>query len=206
MNRRAIAVIVAGLLVAALVIAYRLSPPTQAACAAAERLKAARTVNFGGGGYAGRISEAEDDLFAILSSHHAEELLSGVFKSGSPEAKTYALCGLHYVAPKRFEHYASTFATQKIKVQTLSGCLGGESDSASLVAALRTNVFEQYLPIRKEIENNRHKLEKQHKKSVETNRRPASPLDAGRQFGSAPCAPPFVPAAVARLWRWLAGL
>jgi hypothetical protein len=33
------------------------------------------------------------------------------------------------------------------------------------------------------------------------NRRPASPLNAGRQFESASCAPPSLPAAVAHLWR-----
>ncbi len=38
-------------------------------------------------------------------------------------------------------------------------------------------------------------------KSVETNRRPASPLNAVRQFGSASCAPPLLSAAVAHLWR-----
>ena len=38
-------------------------------------------------------------------------------------------------------------------------------------------------------------------KSVETNRRPASPLDAGRQFERASCAPPSLSAAVAHLWR-----
>ena len=35
------------------------------------------------------------------------------------------------------------------------------------------------------------------------NRRPASPLNAERQLGSAVCAPPFLPAAVAHLGRWL---
>ncbi len=33
------------------------------------------------------------------------------------------------------------------------------------------------------------------------NSRPASPLAAGRQFVSASCAPPFLPAAVAQFWR-----
>jgi hypothetical protein len=42
---------------------------------------------------------------------------------------------------------------------------------------------------------------KSHNKSVETNRRPASPFNAGRQFESASCAPPFLPAAVAHLSR-----
>jgi hypothetical protein len=36
------------------------------------------------------------------------------------------------------------------------------------------------------------------------NRRPACPLDAGRQFESASCAPPFLSAAVAHLWRSVA--
>lgn len=38
-------------------------------------------------------------------------------------------------------------------------------------------------------------------KSVETNRRPASPFHAEREFGSASCAPPSLSAAVAHLWR-----
>ena len=33
------------------------------------------------------------------------------------------------------------------------------------------------------------------------NSRPACPLDAGRQFGRASSAPPFLPAAVAQFWR-----
>jgi hypothetical protein len=33
------------------------------------------------------------------------------------------------------------------------------------------------------------------------NSRPASPFEAGRQFGSASCAPPFLSAAVAQFWR-----
>ena len=33
------------------------------------------------------------------------------------------------------------------------------------------------------------------------NRRPASPFDVGRQYGSASCAPPSLSAAVAHLWR-----
>jgi hypothetical protein len=37
--------------------------------------------------------------------------------------------------------------------------------------------------------------------SVEANRRPAAPLDIGRQVGSSSCAPPFLSAAVAHLWR-----
>jgi hypothetical protein len=38
--------------------------------------------------------------------------------------------------------------------------------------------------------------------AVETNRRPAVRLDAGRQFESAPCALPFPSAAVAHfIWR-----
>jgi hypothetical protein len=36
-------------------------------------------------------------------------------------------------------------------------------------------------------------------KSVETNRRPASPFEAGRQFGSVLCAPALLSAAVAHL-------
>ncbi len=37
--------------------------------------------------------------------------------------------------------------------------------------------------------------------SVEANRRPAAPLEAGSQFGSRFSARPYSPAAVAHLWR-----
>ncbi|MHB1309641.1 MAG: hypothetical protein ACYC23_21430 [Limisphaerales bacterium] len=40
-------------------------------------------------------------------------------------------------------------------------------------------------------------------KSVETNRRPASPVNAGRQFERASYAPPCLSASVAHLCRWL---
>jgi endogenous inhibitor of DNA gyrase (YacG/DUF329 family) len=36
---------------------------------------------------------------------------------------------------------------------------------------------------------------------VETNYRPACPFNFGQQFESASCAPPFLSATVARLWR-----
>jgi hypothetical protein len=42
---------------------------------------------------------------------------------------------------------------------------------------------------------------KQANKSVETNRRPASPFEAGQQFWSSSCAPPSLSAAVAHLRR-----
>lgn len=142
-----------------LIVAYDLRPPSQAARAAAEQLKTAHTVNFGGGGIVGTISEAEDSLFTLLSSHRGAELLCDVFDHGTPEAKAYALCGLHYIAPQRFDRYAAEFAAAKLKVQTLSGCIGGERDSAEVVAALRTNLFERYLPLRKEIEESRRKYE-----------------------------------------------
>ncbi len=40
-----------------------------------------------------------------------------------------------------------------------------------------------------------------HNKSVETNRRPACPFNAGRQFETVSCAPPFLSTAVAHLGR-----
>ena len=104
---------------------------------------------------------AEDSFFDVLASHGSQKLLSEVFEAGTPEAKTYALCGLHYIAPRRFEHYAEGFAAAKIKVQTLSGCIGGERASAEVVSALRSNLFERYLPVRKEIEDHRRTYERE---------------------------------------------
>jgi len=45
-------------------------------------------------------------------------------------------------------------------------------------------------------------MNKEPNEAVEANRRPVSPLNVGRQFVSASCAPRFLPAAVAHLWRW----
>ena len=164
MKKRTRILALAVIAILGLVVAYQFSPPSQAARAAAEQLKTARRVNLGGGGVAGRISEAEDSLFTLLSSHGGAELLCDVFEHGTPEAKSYALCGLHYIAPQRFERYAGESAAAKLKVQTLSGCIGGEHDSTELVAALRTNLFERYLPLRKEIEENRRKYERERKR------------------------------------------
>lgn len=164
MRKRIQLLVVAVTAALGVVVGYEFSPPSQTARAAAEQLKTARTVNFGSGGYAGGVSEAENSLFTLLSSHRGAELLCDVFERGTPEAKAYALCGLHYIAPQRFERYAGEFAAAKLKVQTLSGCIGGERDSAELVAALRKNLFEGYLPLRKEIEDNRRKYEHEEKR------------------------------------------
>ncbi len=68
-------IVLAVIAVVGLVMAYEFSPPSQTARAAAEQLKMARTLNFGGGGYAGIISEAEESLFTLLSSHRGAGLL-----------------------------------------------------------------------------------------------------------------------------------
>jgi hypothetical protein len=53
-----------------------------------------------------------------------------------------------------------------------------------------------------EAEIGRATVRTQANKSVETNRRPASPFNGWRQFESASCAPPSLSAAVAHLWRY----
>jgi hypothetical protein len=159
MKKRTKLLAVAVIAALGLVVAYQVIPPSQAARAAADRLKAARTVSLGGG--FGQISEAENSLFTLLSSRRGAELLCDVFERGTPEAKAYALCGLHYMAPRRFERYAGEFAAAKLRVQTLGGCIRGEHDSAELVAEVRSNVFENYLPVRKQIEDNRRKYERE---------------------------------------------
>src|SRR5208337_2658755 len=123
MRKRTQLFVVAVITVLGVVLAYESSPPSQTARAAAEQLKTARFVSLGGSGYAGGISGAEDSLFTLLSSHRGAELLCDVFERGTPEAKAYALCGLHYIAPQRFERYAGEFAAAKLKVQTVSGCI-----------------------------------------------------------------------------------
>jgi hypothetical protein len=157
MRTRTITIIAATLIVVASVIAYKLSPPTQAARDAADQLKTAKALSLGGG-YAGQILEEEDNLFVVLSSHRAADLLSEVFDVGTPEAKAYALCGLHYISPARFELYAGQFAAEKVIVRTLGGCISGQHEATEVVAELRKNLFERYLPLRKGVEDRRQEV------------------------------------------------
>lgn len=157
MRSRIITIVVATLIAVLLVITYKLSPPTQAAREAADQLKIAQTLSLGGG-YRGQILAEENSLFVVLLSHRAADLLSEVFEVGTPEAKAYALCGLHYVAPARFELYAGQFAAEKVKVRTLSGCIRGEHESAEVVDELRKNLFERYLPLRKGVEDRKQEV------------------------------------------------
>jgi hypothetical protein len=138
---------------------YHLLPPSEVGQHAVEQLASVHTFSFGPTGYAGSIPEREDEFFAILSSRHSSRLFCDLYERGTPEAKLYALCGLH-LAHGDFDAYAARFIQETTNVMTQGGCIGSTRDSADAVSAIKQGAIDRYLPLHREFERARIEYER----------------------------------------------
>jgi hypothetical protein len=77
---------------------------------------------FGGVGYAGTISPGEKLYRKVLESPQALLYFRMIVVQGTPEAKLYALCGIHTLDKERFEGHATSLKKADPTVTTMSGC------------------------------------------------------------------------------------
>jgi len=82
------------------------------------RLERVKKFSFGGVGYAGLIPKREDWFFRILSGPKSTRLLTKVFQDGTPEAKLYALAGLHFAKSCAYETNVAKLAQANPTVWT----------------------------------------------------------------------------------------
>lgn len=78
---------------------------------------------FGGVGFFWVISPGEKDYERILSRPSAASDFEKLYNIGNPQAKSYALVGLHKLNPQRFAELALSLRTSKIRVVTMKGCV-----------------------------------------------------------------------------------
>ncbi len=138
---------------------YHFLPPSEAGQHAVEQLASVHIFSFGPTGYAGAIPEREDDFFTIVASRHSSHLFCDLYERGTPEAKLYAICGLH-LAPGDFDTYAARFVQETTNVTTQGGCIGNTIGSAEAVSVIKQGAIDSYLLLRREIERARIEYER----------------------------------------------
>jgi len=100
---------------------------------------------FGGVGYAGTTSDGEKAFRTLrtLPTTQALELSERLLKSGSPQAKAYALVELYALDRKGFRARIAT--VPDITVSTMQGCLMGKAKLTEIARQVEAGLFDAYL-------------------------------------------------------------
>ena len=111
--------------------------------ATVERLANVALFAFGGIGIAGVVSEGEKDYKLISSSRDAEANFEKLFRIGNPQAKCYALVGLHRLNPEKFNVLSYPLRSSKIPVPTMSGCIMSHQTLSMLIKNIQAGYYQK---------------------------------------------------------------
>ncbi len=99
---------------------------------------------FGGTGYAGVISEGQKDYRRILSRPSAEADFEKLLAVGNAQAKSYALVGIHTLAPGRFKQLSRALRDPTGEVVTQSGCIVDRQSFRAILKQISAGKFSSY--------------------------------------------------------------
>jgi hypothetical protein len=108
-----------------------------------ERLAKAEYFAFGGTGYAGVRSQAEKDYKLILSRPSAMMDFERLYSLGNPQAKSYALVGIHKLSPTRFKEILSSVRMSKEEIVTQNGCLVSHEHLGTIVQQIQSGQYSR---------------------------------------------------------------
>ena|SRR5579883_2679455 len=106
-----------------------------------DRLSKTSLFAFGSVGVAATISQGEQDYDVILSRSSAKNDFERLFAIGTPEAKAYALVGIHVLDPARFEQLSLSLRDSKAEVETASGCIVFKKTMVSILPEIRQGSY-----------------------------------------------------------------
>ena len=88
-----------------------------------ERFSKVEYFAFGPTGFAGVRSQGEKDYRLILSRPSAKTDFEKLYSQGDPQARTYALVGIHKLNSKRFAELLPILRVSKEEITTERGCI-----------------------------------------------------------------------------------
>jgi len=109
------------------------------------RLSRATSFSFGGTGFAGEITQNEKDFFIVLNGDSAIIDFEEVFRIGTPEAKCYALAGIHFLNRAKFEEMIRLFHDSKKQVQMMAGCKLFHQPIDEIIETIKKGGYTQYI-------------------------------------------------------------
>ena len=101
---------------------------------------------FGHVGFSGLISQGEKDYQTVLTRPTAAPDFEYLLRTGNPQAKAYALVGLHSLNPGQFKRLLSGTTLKDQPVEIQSGCIVSREQLLSIeknLAAGEYSVYEQ---------------------------------------------------------------
>ena len=101
--------------------------------------------NFGGGGLSGSTTTGEKNFKTILASTNGLQLFKSALTSGTTEAKMYALCGIHKLAPNEFNVAAAPMVSSKQSVNLIDGCLVSSENTSNVVQRIKQGSYDVFL-------------------------------------------------------------
>ncbi len=131
-------ILVISLLMLLPALAVQAEPPADAAF---ERITKADLFAFGGGGFAGQISQGEKDFVTILSRPSAMEDFERVFVAGNLQAKAYALVGIRGLNEDRFRELLRSLRGSQDRVLTARGCIISREPMSTVVRSIEAGSY-----------------------------------------------------------------
>jgi hypothetical protein len=98
---------------------------------------------FGGTGYAGVISDGEQDYRSILARKSALVDFEKLYSHGNLPAKCYALVGINKLNPARFKELARRLRTSNENVATMHGCILSDEAFADVVRQIESGQYSR---------------------------------------------------------------
>lgn len=107
-----------------------------------DRLKDVDRFAFGGVGYAGSISKGELDFRILMHQMKLQTRtqLDKLYADGNPQAKAYALAGLHLMSPDRFNELRATLPDGEVQIER--GCIINKESLASIAKEIASGEFD----------------------------------------------------------------
>ncbi len=118
------------------------SPFPAATRALISRLQNIKYFAIGGTGIAGRASDGETAMCALLRDARAPEAFEELARSAKPEGRLYALLALKRIAPARFGEIYPAFATETTDAKTLRGCIGEAEPVKAVALEIKRGVYD----------------------------------------------------------------
>lgn len=110
-----------------------------------ERLAKVKMFAFGGVGFASIRTQGETDYEQIMSRPARQETLERLFKTGTPEAKSYALVGLYNLNRTRFSELAAPLHSSKADVMTAHGCIIHKTTLGAVIQSIEAGAYAHRL-------------------------------------------------------------
>lgn len=110
----------------------------------AAQLKQVKRFAFGPVGDTPHISQAETLFKAVLAlpRERAEQLFQEVLADGNPQAKAFALTGLHKLSPQEFTALRATWGTSELDVKVQEGCIVTHRKLGELVQEIAAGEYD----------------------------------------------------------------